>query len=263
MIDFGGWDIIDCNTFTGHWPFRRLRHNDTAGLLSMMDKFGVDKACVASASAILYKDCQAGNEELFEATHVAPGRFRLYATLNPAYAGWERDLHDCAEMGFMALRLYPYYHGYKLDDDRAGEIIEAATALGMPVSIPCRVVDVRQRHWMDTNENLTPEAIVQAAENHPDGVFIMSEAIVNAPAEGPLWRRLQNCNVYIEMSRMTSVLDKNIKTAVEKIGADRLLFGTGFPFKSPSPAYLKIAVLDIDEAQKRQIMAGNTSRLFT
>lgn len=254
--------IIDCNAFLGNWAFRRLRLNDAAGLVAMMDRFRIERACVASADAILYKDCHAGNEKLCEETRESADRFWLYATLNPAYAGWERDLERCVDLGFKALRIYPYYHNYTLDSAEAGELVDAAIEAGLPVSAPCRVVDVRQRHWMDTTENLEPTAFLELAEEHPKGTFVLTEGILNAEPDDELWKRMRAVDFYVEMSRMTSVLGKNIQVMVENLGADRVLFGTGFPFKTPSPAFLKVQALDADDTMKKQIMGTNARHVF-
>lgn len=254
--------IIDSNAFLGHWAFRWLRNNDAAGLLAMMDHFGIDRACVASADAILYRDSHAGNEQLGEETAAHPNRFWCYATLNPMYAGWERDLATCVDWGFRALRLYPYYHEYTLDSLEASRIIGAAREAGLPVSVPMRVIDVRQRHWMDTVRNLDLEELLRTAEAHPNTAFVLTEGLLNMPAGDTLWARLRDVRVYIEISRMTSVLTNNIGVMVSELGASRVLFGTGYPFKTPSAAFLKVEVSDESETVKQQILSGNATALF-
>lgn len=254
--------IVDCNAFIGNWAFRRLRRNDAAGVLAMMDDFGIERACVASADAILYKDCQAGNEKLYEETREASDRFWLYATLNPAYPGWERDLARCVDFGFKAVRLYPCYHDYKLGSPEAGKLLDAAIEAGLPVSTPCRVVDVRQRHWMDTTDNLDPLELLEAAEAHPKGTYLLTESILSADRDNDLWPRMRALDFYVEMSRMTACLQNNLGVLVEALGADRVLFGTGFPFKTPSPTFLKVQVLEADDEAKSQIAGGNARWLF-
>lgn len=254
--------IVDGNTFIGNWAFRRLRKNDTASVVGMLDQFGLDKACVASADAILYRNSHAGNEKLFEETRGYEERLWLLATLNPLYAGWERDLARCVGMGFRGLRLYPCYHGYELDSKEAGAIIDAAAEAGLPVTLPCRVEDIRQRHWMDTAKDLEPGRVLQAAEAHPKATFVLTEAILGWAPEADEWRRARAVNFFVELSRMTSVLGKDIKVAVDALGAERVVFGTGFPFKTPSPAFLKLQALDADDRAKMLIAGGNAERLF-
>ncbi|MCP4639474.1 MAG: amidohydrolase family protein [bacterium] len=254
--------MIDVNTFLGNWAFRRLRHNDVDGLLGMMNRFGIARACVASADAILYKDCQEGNKKLHEDTRGHEDRFLLYATINPAYGGWERDLADCVSMGFCAVRMYPYYHGYTMDGPEAAALLDAAAEAGVLVSVPGRVVDMRQRHWMDVIENLDPSDILGVAEKHPDTTLILTECIVAWPDDDDRWKRMADLPVHVEISRMTSCLGRNIQGLVKALGPERVLFGTGFPFKTPSPVFLKLQVLDAEDAAKTRIVEGNAQALF-
>ena len=254
--------MIDCNTFIGNWAFRRLRNNDAAGLLAMMDTFGITRACVASADAILYKDCHSGNIKLLEETPGHGDRFWLYATLNPAYAGWQRDLDQCVQWGFRCVRMYPHYHGYDLAGKEAASLIDAAAEAGLPVSIPGRIVDVRQRHWMDTGENLDPLTVLRTARKHPDTCFVLTEFIVNWPRDSEHWAIARDLRWYVELSRMTAALDKNLQVLVDTLGEERVLLGTGYPFKTPSPAFLKLRILDISEAAKSRIAGKNAQAIF-
>jgi hypothetical protein len=257
-----GDDIIDCNTFLGNWAFRRLRRNKAAGLIAMMDQFGIWKACVASTDAILYRNPQAGNEKLYEETGEHAGRFWLYATINPTYAGWERDLRQCVDWGFSAIRLYPVYHNYRLDALECARAIDAAREIGIPVSIPCRIEDMRQRHWMDRFEDVDPVDILALAERNPRSTLIVTESLLSWPPDNDLWKRLRDTSVYVEMSRMTALMERPLEVMVNAVGSNRVLFGTGFPFKTPSPSFLKLQVLDADEDAKEQIVGGNAQRLF-
>lgn len=257
-----GADVIDAHTFIGNWAFRRLRRNDTAGLIGMMDQFGIAKACVASADAILYRDSHDGNKKLYDETRAHAERFLLYATLNPSYAGWQRDLKQCVDLGFKALRLYPIYHGYTLESAECLAIIDAATEAGLPVSFQCRVEDLRQRHRMDVLDNLDPERVLALAEQRPNTTFILLESILSWPRDSDYWKRMHALPFYVEYSRMTSVLGKDIETMVGALGPERVLLGTGFPFKTPSPAFLKLQCLNADDEAKRSIAGTNLQRLF-
>lgn len=257
-----GADVIDAHAFIGNWPFRRLRRNDTAGVIAMMDQFGISKACVASADAILYRDSHDGNKKLYDETRAHAERFLLYATLNPSYAGWQRDLKECVDLGFRALRLYPIYHGYTLESAECLAIIDAATEAGLPVSFQCRVEDLRQRHWMDVLDNLEPERVLAVSEQRPKTTIILMESILSWPRESDHWKRMHALPFYVEYSRMTSVLGKDIETMIGALGPDRVLLGTGFPFKTPSPAFLKLQCLEADELVKHSIVGSNTRKLF-
>jgi hypothetical protein len=79
--------IIDVNAYLGHFAFRRLRHNNAADLLALMDRAGTDRAVVSSAAAIAYRNPQPGNEDVAADIREHKDRLTGYAVLNPAYAG--------------------------------------------------------------------------------------------------------------------------------------------------------------------------------
>ena len=141
--------LFDINAYLGAFALRELRHNTAAGLLVLMDAKGIGRALVSSAEAITFKDCHPGNELLARQAQTHPDRLVPCAVLNPAYAGWERDLETCAGgLGMRALKLYPAWHGYALDDSRCDALVRAATDLGLPILIPVRATDRRQLGWL-------------------------------------------------------------------------------------------------------------------
>lgn len=176
--------LIDVNAYLGHFAFRRLRHNTAAGLLKLMDSKGIDKAVVSSASAIAYRNTQAGNEEVH--TQVAPHRDRLipFGVINPTYAGWQDDLRICHEdFGMSGLRLYPTWHSYALSDLCCLDLVGAATERGMVLSIPIRVEDYRQRHWLVDVPDVPLDEIATLVRACPQSQFVLLNGIgfTNSP----------------------------------------------------------------------------------
>ncbi|MBM3500377.1 MAG: metal-dependent hydrolase [Armatimonadetes bacterium] len=255
--------LIDTNAYLGHWATRQLRYATPDGLLALMDRAGIDLACVSSAAAVLYKDCHRGNEELAEA--VAGHRDRLipFAVLNPAYAGWRRDLAWCRDvLGARGLRLYPAYHAYGLTDPRCTELVAAAAEANLLVSIPVRQVDHRQRHWLVDASDVPLSDIAALVAAHPDARFIVLEGagylgsdLVRRAGELP-------ANYWLEISRPDAVYTDEIGGLLRTLGAERLVFGSGIPFKYPEPATLRLEVMRASEAEKDLIRSGNIGAML-
>ncbi|MFH1918693.1 MAG: amidohydrolase family protein [Planctomycetota bacterium] len=254
--------ILDMNAYLGHFAFRRLRHNTPDALLRLMDSKGIDRAVVSSAGAITYRNVQPGNEELFAS--VKPHRDRLipFAVVNPFYAGWEDDLKVChEEFGMKGLRIYPKWHSYALSDPCLGELVSAATERKMPISIPLRVEDYRQRSWLVDVPDVPLSEIAELLPKHPDARFIL---LNGAGFSGsPLGRESERlpANYWIEISRLSALLANEIGQLVAKLGADRIVFGTGMPFKYPDPVLVKLEVLDASEEVKEKIRWQNAAAL--
>ena len=103
--------LIDVNAYLGHWAFRQLRQNTARELVRLMDRKEIDLAVVSSASAIMYKNSQAGNEELARDIRRYRDRLIPFAVINPTYADWEHDLGVCAED--FGVRFYGIPSGYE------------------------------------------------------------------------------------------------------------------------------------------------------
>ncbi len=254
--------MIDINAYLGHFAFRQLRHNTPGGLLRLMDRAGIERAAVSSASAITYRNAQAGNEELAADTK-GRGRLIPFAVLNPAYAGWRDDLQICQEeFGMKGLRLYPRWHGYKLTDPASLELIHAAAGRGMLITIPVRVEDRRQQSWLVDVADVPHDEIAAVVKAAPAARFAILQGVGFA---GSVLGRPNNGlpgNYSIEISLLTALIANEIGQLIAALGPDRILFGTGAPFHYPESAVLKLDVLDAPAPVKDRIRRGNAARLL-
>ena len=255
--------IVDLNAYLGHWPFRRLRHNTADGLLALMDRAGIDMACVSSAGAIFYKDSQAGNEELHEQIADHADRLVPFAVINPSYADWQHDLQVCADdFGARGLRLYPHYHGYELGNACCGELVAAAAERGMVISLPIRQIDQRQRHWLLEIPDVALTDLAALVARHPDAQFVFLNGLnfVNSPLGQP--DSDLPANYAIGISRLSAVMAEEMRTLLDNLGPERVVFGTGMPFKYPEVALLKVEVLRATDEEKQAILGGNALRML-
>ena len=255
--------IIDCNAWLGHYPFRAVPHNTPDALLRLMDRHGIDKAVVSSLHGVFYTDAHSGNEEL--AQWVRPHRDRLIAcaTLNPGFPGWQQDLRQCwEEWGMRGLRLFPSHHRFSLASPQALELVQTAAKLGMHVAIPLRLEDRRQQHWMDVSPEVRLTDIAALARACPEAKLLVLEAISVESSPFAHDRSLADANVSFECSRMATVLQRTIPMLLDRLGAHRLIFGTGMPLKIPGTALLKLQLLNASEEIKEQLTHHNIQRLL-
>lgn len=68
-------------------------------------------------------------------------------------------------------------------------------------------------------------------------------------------------NVYIETS-LLSLEDGGVEEMVRRFGAQRLVFGTGFPKRYAEASMLQLTHADIDNADKQAIAADNMLHLL-
>jgi predicted TIM-barrel fold metal-dependent hydrolase len=255
--------MFDINTAMGHWPFRRIPNQQPDTLRHLLEAHGIRGAAVANTHGLFYKNCHDANLELAEAIAPHTGFFVGVATLNPAYAAWERDLATCVErLGLRALRLAPQYHDYALTDAAAIAMVRAAAAAGLPVLVPHRVVDVRQRHWLDSEQTTSLAAVVDLCLAVPEARIVVTELGVSASALCAADGAPVCGNLYLETSRLTSCYGDGLRQAVKALGAAQVVFGSGAPFKEVVPALLKLQHAGLLLSERKAVAGGSARRLL-
>ncbi|MBN2853392.1 MAG: hypothetical protein JXQ23_11720 [Clostridia bacterium] len=253
--------IIDVNTYLGHWPFRKINHNESHSLSAYLKKSQIDQACVSSLNAIFYKDTQQGNLELAEEIKGEGDFFIPFAVINPTYAGWEKDFIYCiSTLKMKGLMLYPYYHGYKLTDDCAVSLINLAAKMNVPVHLPCAIENIRQKHPMDTEENLSLSQVSEVLSLCSDADFIISNGSTHAMAKS-LKNIIdqRNGEVFFDFARV-EVFTEDLDQLIDYAGIDHVVFGSVAPFQYIDPQLVKLNYLKTDDLDK--IKYKNLSRLL-
>lgn len=157
----------------------------------------------------------------------------------------------------MGLRLYPKWHNYQLSDPCCRELVDAATERNMVISIPIRAEDNRQRSWLLNVPDVPLDEIIDLVTAHPKARFILLNGI--GYTRSPLGRKDNGLpsNYAIELSRLSAVLANELGQLITNLGAERVMFGTGVPFKYLDPALVKLEVLDAGDADKERIRSRN------
>ena len=255
--------VHDANAHIGRWPFRSLPVHDEKSLLREMDRLGIEKAAVCNTGGLFYKNSQAANEELFRRTKPHRDRLVPVMTLNPLYPKALEDLRICVdEFAIKALRLAPAYHEYSLLQSECLDFGHAAAEIGVTsITIPHRIVDVRQHHWMDVQENVAPEQMIAFAES-VTGVAIVA-AELQFRAETALLKNLRKVpHLAFETSRIYCRPFAAVSKLVAALGSDRFLFGSGMLFKAGEPALLRLGMVE-DGKAREAVAFRNFERLFS
>lgn len=265
--------LIDINAYVGHWPFVQLKHNTCEKLSQRMDKFGVDVSVISNLNGIFYKNTQSANKELYDEIQ-SSGRFKdqfmPFAVINPIYAGWRRDLETSInQLGMKGIRLYPKYHDYEMTDPALIELVKRARDLDVPVSFTYRMVDSRQRSWMDIdNVAYTPKPewslkdIIPIIKEVPDARYMIlnvANGLNLGQEDGDVFKKAK---VLMDTSgRSLTDLGSLLKTQ----GKERFAFGTHSPLLDYLTGMLRIESLrdhEADETTKKLLRSGNAENFL-
>lgn len=253
--------IIDVNAWLGSWPFRSLRDNTPEALVARLDRSGIDAAAVSPIEAVFHRNVQPANERLAEA--VAPHRGRLIplATINPTYTHWEDDLKACHEgLGMKGVRLFPAYQGFDVDGPLARKVAGACRERGLPVFIPHRMEDPRQRHWMDPGKVVDVGGIAGLIAATPGLTVVVPN--LRGAAGSALWQRkeVRDQAWYVDLS--LGEVHRDLETLVAQGGASHLVFGSHLPLSYAGPALVKRAILRVDAETLEDISHRHAARIL-
>jgi len=266
--------LIDINAYTGHWPFMQLKYNTCDALHERMNKFGVDISVISNLNGIFYKNTQSANEELFEEIRSKAkfrDRFIPFAVINPIYAGWRDDLDVCiSKYGFKGVRIYPKYHDFEIIDPACIELVKRVRDFGLPVAFNFRMVDSRQRSWIDTayvKDNVIREwnlrNILPIIKAVPDAKYMILNFANAATLNAEELALIKNTDLIFDTSGRTIT---NMSDFLKIYGYDKFAFGTHSPILDYLTGLLRIESLspgEADDTIKEMLRSGNAKKILS
>jgi len=246
--------LIDVNAYVGHWPFKRLTDNHCDGLLKKMNRYGVDLSVVTNLNGIFYKNTQSANEELIteiRSKKIFTNRFLPFAIINPVYGGWKDDFKTCVQQfGMKGVRVFPNYHDYAIDEPALIELVKMARDHDVVIALTMRMVDSRQRSWMDLPVEWGLKDYLPLLKAVPDARYLLlnlSTGLTLSPEEEDL---LKKCHVLFDTSGRNII---DFGDFYKQFGKTRVAWGTHFPVFDYLTGLLRIESLratEADEADK-------------
>ena len=242
-----GTTVIDFHGHVGRWDYLEMI-DDPEWMLQAMDDVGIDRACMFN---IFHPDGTQGNDRTaaFVAGH--PDRFIGFAYVSPTMPDrmvpeLERALD---RLGFAAIKLYSPYTPYEYNH---------------PVWDPVyRVAHERELVVIaHTGSDGEPRYLGEAAPRFPRATFVAAHAGNAEPFRSQAIEAARRCeNFYLETCS-TFRTPGVIEELVEKVGADRVLYGSDMPLMDPRSQIGKIITADIPDGAKRLILGENAARVL-
>ena len=226
-------------------------------MLATMDDCGIARAAVCSGGVVTldqladnvmeggHTEEDADNEAVLEACAAAGGRLVPFFFANP-HRPAARYREQAAD--YRGLEVSPAVHGVPLTDSRVLDLVEVAAEFQHPVYAVCI-----GRPGCDAAE------LAVLAEKYPDVTFILGHCgFVGID----LWsvRQIQHRpNVLAETSGCYTGI---AALTVQRLGAERVLFGTEYPLQHPEVELAKLRALRLDPERWAAVMWRNASRVL-
>ena len=254
-------DLVDVNVSLSRWPTRRLPNDEPQDLAKQLRRHGVRQAWVGSFEALLQKDLAAVNARLAHDCRRYGNRLFLpFGSVNPAQADWETELDRCVRVHRMrGLRLFPNYHGYKLDHPEFGRLLKRAAELRLIVQVALVMEDERMMHPFWRAEPVDTRPLVALIRATPGLRLVLVNAL--RTLRGTALRELLEAgDVSVEFSMLEGV--GGLESLLDRTPVERVLFGSHAPLFYFESAELKLRESALAPAQLRSIRSENARRLL-
>ena len=244
---FEGVFVFDVHGHVGASGGAQFTNYDATGMIHTMDRLGVDAICVSS-QASFFSDWEFGNAETAAACAQYPGRIFGYATPNPFYEDCGLCPYFEKEQGFRGIKIHGAAQGGTPENDlRYHHAFELAQQRGLPVLF----------HAWEPGEILRAADV---ARQYPCCKVILGHAGMTAPdAAMEVCRTYENifCDIAISMT-----IDGAIEALVDKVGADRVLYGSDMSFFDCTQTIGKLALATLSDDVKEMILGKNAKAIF-
>jgi predicted TIM-barrel fold metal-dependent hydrolase len=232
--------IVDCHMHLGDFPLFNVSL-DGPGLDELATSCGLDKAIVFHPDNSLVGRVIAERPQVFGLVWANPREPNCVQTAE-SFLGNE---------DFRGVKLHPLLDGYHPNDPMVHPLADLVAERGLPLlihtghpifTLPWSVEELAQAK-PETN-------VIMGHMGHGNIIYI--NAAIDAAERRP--------NVYLETSGMP--MHTKIAEAVNRVGADRVLYGSDAPFHHPKVELLKVRLSGIKPSDMEMVLGMNAERLF-
>jgi len=251
--------VIDVNVTLSRWPTRRLPLDETPALVAKLRALGVTQAWASSYDALLHRDLGAVNARLADECRRSGDFLLAFGCVNPMIPDWEEELRRCHEDHKMpGIRLFPNYHGYKLDHPDFARLLALAADRGLIVQIPLSMEDERAMHPLLNVPSVEAAPLRPFVKSIPKLRLVLLNALRTVRL--PVLPQLAPPGVFFDIATQETV--GGVASLAKLISPARILFGTGSPFFYPESAFLKMKESALPEETARRIFVDNARTLL-
>lgn len=239
----------DVHTYIGAYPWRRLPHPDPEVLARVLEREGSDAAWVGHLPSAFHRSPSAGNSELYAALAPHRQRLRPVPAVRPDWPDRERELSRAVGEGAAAVRIYPMQWGLAAGEGSTLVFAEACARHGLPLVLTVRFEDVRQRHPLDVAGDLTA-AHVRAIARARTGARVVVLAAGREFIQEVHWGLTpeEREAVWWDISWIWGPPEDDLALLLRTIGAERFVYGSGWPLRLAQTPRANLALLPDDLA---------------
>ncbi|MAI25123.1 MAG: amidohydrolase family protein [Myxococcota bacterium] len=238
----------------GIWGSASAQTHTIPNLLDEMDQTGIEKAVVLPiALGLPFRDEMADQwtqaiEKSGSSERLIPG-----ASVHPTDPNALAELRRQAGLGARVVKLHPAVQRFYPDDPQADPIYEECERLGLPVFFHGGRAGIEPEY---THRFTLIKNYEGAVGQHPEVDFVLGHAGARDVEDAiPFARR--HPNVFLDIHGQGI---RQIDELIDQVGADRLVFGSDWPFYHPVATLAKVLIVTEGRPEIRDAILSNTAR---
>ena len=246
-----GVRIIDVHGHLGeYYAFYNSRQSSAQAIVDMLDKLGVECAFLSTNIGFI-ADFKRGNVQMAEAVKAFPKRIYGYVVLNPNYI--EDMIPELKKYennpGFKGIKFHISANKTPFSSPKYTPALSYADEHGLVVL----------QHTWGIDEAL---AVVPLADRYPNAKFIIAHSETCIDRIERLADAV-NCreNLYVDTA-LSSAVEGSIELLAKYVDTKKILYGSDVAFYSPNFTFGRIALADLDDEVKLDILGRNAAKIF-
>lgn len=234
--------IIDSHAHLGKFPLFNVEL-DIDGMVAIMEQQSIDKAVVFSLP----------NELTLKASERYPDKIFGLMWVNPHQGeeAVEQIREAIQKRGFRGVKLHPLLHSFLPDQEIVHPVMEVARDLRLPVFFHCGHPPWSLPWHFGNLADVYPDVFMILGHMGHGHIVYINGAIEVARAHE---------NIILETSGMP--MHSKVREAVEKLGEERVIYGSDMPFGHPAFELEKIRVAGLNHRQLDRVLALNSKDIF-
>jgi predicted TIM-barrel fold metal-dependent hydrolase len=237
------FQIVDANAAIGSHPSHKLNMT-VERLMRDMNAGKIASSLIQSTHGI-YDRHERGNSIVLESAR-ANNRLIPIATINPLmFFGINQDIENLHSAGFRIFKFYPSHQNWDLESAVFSHIVKQLSSMNIPIMI-------------DTPETGQPTKALRAAENYESTIILCSISLDTLSESLALMEDYPNVMIETHKLHVPGALEM----ITEKVGADRIVFGSGAPLRSLASSLSYIVCSNLPDDARQQILSRNILRVM-
>jgi len=222
-------------------------------LVRVHKEAGIDFALVQSAATVPHQ-VESINAFIAAEVNKYPEHFVGFGTLHPDSENTEKELEHLISLGLRGVKIHNDFIRVAVDDPRMEKIYRLCASAHLPILL----------HTGDDRYDFTnPNRMEKVLKSNPDLAVIGAHFGGYSVWDEACARLAKYENFMVDCSSSTAyITPEKGRELVHRYGAERVMFGSDFPYNLPADELKRTVALELDDRELALVLGENARRFL-